>query len=238
MTETKINFDIVMVVISSRGDIYNKLIEIYWLPIIEYIRCNKIPIKIILLFGKDQKVNDLPIPSENIFISDVNDSVVPGILFKTVQCFNDIENKYNYKHIIRTNLSSFFIIDNLLEIQKSLDNSGIYAGVLGEYNGGRGHFCSGACFWITKDVLNTLIHSDLKSVQHLNDDVAISIVLKQYDRKCMPRYPITSDKDIENKELLIHQIIKNNHYHIRIKNERNRNLYIKYFKCFYDLLYK
>lgn len=236
MTETKINFDIVMTVIASRGDIYNKLIEIYWLPIIEYIRCNKIPIKIILLFGKDQKVNDLPIPSENIFISDVNDSLVPGILFKTVQCFNDIENKYNYKHIIRTNLSSFFIIDNLLEIQKSLDNSGIYAGVIGEVDGNQ--FCSGACIWITKDVLNTLIHSDLKSVKHLPDDVAISMVLKQYDKKCMPRYALTSNKDIENKELLIHQIIKNNHYHIRIKNARNRNLDIEYFKCFYDVLYK
>ena len=92
MTETKINFDIVIVVISSRGDIYNKLIEIYWLPIIEYIRCNKIPIKIILLFGKDQKVNDLPIPSENIFISDAAQSLGTKFKGKSICDFADFTN--------------------------------------------------------------------------------------------------------------------------------------------------
>lgn len=234
--DNKKKVNIVMVVISSCSPIYNKLIEVYWLPLINYIRCNEIPIKIILLFGKDQKINDLSIPSENIFISDVNDSLVPGILFKTIQCFVDVENKYNYKHIIRTNLSSFFIIHNLLEIQKRLDNSRIYAGVIGDHHGI--NFCSGACFWITKDVLKTLVHSDIKKVQNLPDDVAISILLKQYDKKYMPRYDITTNKDIENKKLLIYQIINDNHYHIRIKNERNRNLDIKYFKCFYDILYK
>ena len=168
----KTNFDLVLVVISSRGPIYDQFMNIYWIPLMEYIRMNGIPIKIILLFGKNQKWDDLSIPSENLFVSEANDSLVPGILYKTVECFKDIETKYNYKHVIRTNLSSFFIIDNLLKIQKRMGNSGICAGFIGYYD--KNQFCSGAGIWLTQDVLDTLIKMDLKSVETLPDDVAIS----------------------------------------------------------------
>lgn len=232
----KTNFDLVLVVISSRGPIYDQFMNIYWIPLMEYIRMNGIPIKIILLFGKNQKWDDLSIPSENLFVSEANDSLVPGILYKTVECFKDIETKYNYKHVIRTNLSSFFIIDNLLKIQKRMGNSGICAGFIGYYD--KNQFCSGAGIWLTQDVLDTLIKMDLKSVETLPDDVAISNILKQYEKKNMPRYDLIANINVENKKQLIQQIVNSNHYHIRIKNGRNRNLDIEYFKSFYDLLYK
>ena len=54
----------------------------------------------------------------------------------------------------------------------------------------------------------------------------------------MPRYDLIANINVENKKQLIQQIVNSNHYHIRIKNGRNRNLDIEYFKSFYDLLYK
>lgn len=110
------------------------------------------------------------------------------------------------------------------------------AGFIGYYD--KNQFCSGAGIWLTQDVLDTLIKMDLKSVETLPDDVAISNILKQYEKKNMPRYDLIANINVENKKQLIQQIVNSNHYHIRIKNGRNRNLDIEYFKSFYDLLYK
>jgi len=53
------------------------------------------------------------------------DNLIPGILRKTIMAFEYINN--NYKHIVRTNLSSFLIIDNLLESSNELRNDNLIA---------------------------------------------------------------------------------------------------------------
>ena len=58
--------------------------------------------------------------------------------------------------------------------------------------------------------------------------------------KPLPRFNITDNKSIKNnqKQILLQNIIKNNNYHIRIKNTKNRMIDIDYIKYFTNQLYK
>lgn len=102
----------IMLVIASRGEIYDYFIKYYWVPFIEYVNKTKniYELKIILLYGNSD-ISDLSIPEENMLqFTDIEDNLIPGCLLKTIKAFEYIKNNYEYKKIIRTNLSSFFYI--------------------------------------------------------------------------------------------------------------------------------
>ena len=57
------------------------------------------------------------------------------------------------------------------------------------------------------------------------------------NKQPLPRYNIVDNNNVENKKELLENIIKSNHFHIRIKNENNRNLDIEYMQEFTNILY-
>ena len=98
---------------------------------------------------------DLESDDENIFYGTKPDSLIPGIYDKTLECFEHIESSYHYKYILRANVSSFFIIDQLLKCSQSLPESNVYAGVIGKNL--RISFCSGSGYWMSPDIVKQLI---------------------------------------------------------------------------------
>ena len=226
--------DIIMVVIASRGKIYDDLITNYWIPFIKFINKNKLRIKIFLLFSKNSKIDDLEIIKSNLLICNNNESLIPGILEKTIHAFRVINNNYEFKYIIRTNLSTFFIVKNLLKLSSTLKTTHLYAGVIGKY--GSINFCSGACFWVSKDIVEYCIENQTVLNYTLPDDVAIGKLLEKFELMPFPRFDITNNINIKDKEALLEKLIKKNYYNIRIKNI-NRAIDILYFKKFTNILY-
>jgi len=231
-----INKDIVMLVIASRSDIYDQMINKYWCYLIKYIKENNYSIKIYLLFGNNVKTDDLNLNDDDKLILTTPESYMPGILIKTIESFKIINNLYDYKHIIRTNLSSFFIVENILKISENLNDNNIYAGVNGIQPAQNIPFVSGSGFWLSRDIVNIILNNKNKLNKNLVDDVSIGDLLSNINKSKLDRYDLTNGIEIFDKKKLIEDIIEKEHYHIRI-NSINKNLDIKYMNSFTEILY-
>ena len=234
-----INKDIVMLVIASRSDIYDQMINKYWCYLIKYIKENNYSIKIYLLFGNNVKTEDLNLNDDDKLILNTPESYMPGILIKTIESFKIINNLYDYKHIIRTNLSSFFIVNNILKISAKLNDNNIYTGIEAthtQYNK-KIIFISGAGYWLSRDNINYILNNKNNLNINLIDDVSIGDLLSNINKSKLDRYDLTNGIEISDKKKLLEDIIKKEHYHIRI-NSINKNLDINYINSFTEILYK
>ena len=230
-----------VIVIASRDDIYDQLINVYWIPLIQLVNryySERLIIK--LIFGNDSKVDDLKIISNNIIISDTPETYIPGILQKTVHAFK-IVAKQDCDYVLRTNLSSFFILDNLLKWIDDLPITNLYSGVIGNVDYISSPYASGAAFILSKDVLDYFINNidNLKVDKPYHDDILIGDLLSN-------RYPPTSAKRLIIETLRtynegnINSMIPTikSHYHIRIKNTFDRNIDVKIFQHLMNIFYK
>ena len=233
-----INKDIVMLVIASRSDIYDQMINKYWCYLIKYIKENNYSIKIYLLFGNNVKTDDLNLNDDDKLILNTPESYMPGILIKTIESFKIINNLYDYKHIIRTNLSSFFIVNNILKISAKLNDNNIYTGIEGTHiqDNKKIIFISGAGYWLSRDNINYILNNENNLNINLIDDVSIGDLLSNINKSKLDRYDLTNGIEILDNKNLLKNIIKKEHYHIRI-NSINKNLDIKYMNSFTEILY-
>ncbi len=230
-----INTNIIMLVIASRGYGYDKMINNYWSKMINYIKRNKLTtIKIFLIFGNNVETSDLNLSEDDKLILNTPETYIPGILDKTISAFTIINNSYNYKHIIRTNLSSFYILDNVIRISNELEDTNVYTGVNGVCENIT--FISGAAIWLSRDNIQYIIDNQSSLDKKLIDDVAIGKLLINHKKGILNRYHITGI-EIQDKITLLNDIINNNHYHIRIKSYINDDIDINYMNKFTEIMY-
>lgn len=151
-----------------------------------------------------------------------NDSLIPGILIKTKKALDYINSKYSYDYVIRTNLSSFWILNNLFKINFQNDN--LCCGYL-PFN----TFISGTGIIMSNDVSKRIAPLINVNTKH-QDDVYISQVLNQSS------YSI---QNIENTGYKIKILVDgdnvipdntNDILYYRIKNISDRNIDIELFK--------
>tara|TARA_Y100000589_G_C27177045_1_gene639198 strand:- start:696 stop:2087 length:1392 start_codon:yes stop_codon:yes gene_type:complete len=212
--------DIVLLVIASKSDFYNKLILNHWIRYINYVEDKYENVKIYLIFGKNTNIDDFNIIRENILLLNEEECLIPGIFNKTIKAFDKINLSYDYKYIFRTNLSSFIRIDMLLE--KINYVSGIY-GVIGNYNGI--NFVSGAGMLLSKENINYILSNKNKINDLLPDDVALSSLFKINLNEENIRYDFINDTNILPDNI-------NDFYHFRIKNKNRDNDLIIFNKLF------
>jgi hypothetical protein len=207
--------DIILLVIASRSEFYDKLILNHWVRYIKYVENKYNNVKIYLIFGKNNydinnNFNDI---RENILLLDTEESLIPGIFNKTIKAFEKINLSYDYKYIFRTNLSSFIRIDLLLDKLKNI--SSIY-GVISNYNGI--NFISGAGMLLTKNNIDFILLNQNKINKNLPDDVALSSIFNITNN-------ISNNNlryDFINNDINININI-DNFYHFRIKNKNRDN---------------
>ena len=237
MTE-KIKKDIIMLVIASKNNIYNQFINEYWCHFINYVKTNhNDKIKIYLIFGNNVETSDLNLKDDDKLILNCEESFKPGILKKTIESFKIINDLYEYKHILRTNLSSFFIIENLIKLSDRIKDNNIFAGVIYNHK-----FINGAGMWFSKDIINILLQNENELDFKIIDDVSIGHLLlakKKIKATALPRYTLFDKKVFKGlkPEEVLKKILKENHYHVRIKHDKDRNNDIKYMKGLTKLLY-
>jgi hypothetical protein len=155
------------------------------------------------------------------------ESIIPGIYNKTIQAIEYINKTHNYDFIMRTNISSFLHIDNILLHLNKVEKTN-YAGGPGVDN-----FISGTGIFMSRDVGNILVEN--QSIEQMHDDVLISKILHSNGILL---------KTMRNKW---HQFISNNfNEHInfsnetlifRIKNIANREIDVLYFKLLLNKIY-
>ena len=241
----KKNVDIIIGVIASRGNLYDNLVKEYWQHIINYANKNyNGKIKIYLMYGKEFDKNYFNYLNEkDLFVCNYKDSLRPGILKKTVDFMKYIDENYNCKQLFRTNLSSFLVLDNMLEVFKALDISNNYAGPyvdmkyivknhpLQKYVN---YFISGSGIWFSKDIVKYILFNKNSINYNIHDDVEIAKILENKTKGLsLLRLDILKEKswisgektiylnkksDLNNiffKSILI--INKGKYYHIRIK---------------------
>jgi hypothetical protein len=117
-------------------------------------------------FKNDLEV-DIIEEEDHIFMKG-NESIIPGILVKTKLALEYINNKYNYDYVIRTNLSSFWDLNNLLIFKNYLPRENLCCGYL-TFN----LFISGTGIILSYNVskkITSLINENI--IEH--DDVYIS----------------------------------------------------------------
>jgi hypothetical protein len=196
------------------------------------IKNNNLSIKVFLLFG--QTLSNIVINNDDIIVANTGEGFIPQILQKTIFAFEYINENYDFKHLIRTNLSSFFITDKLLEESNKIPDNNIYTGFKMSH---AGDFVTGCCFWLSKDVLEYLIKHKNNLNYSYNDDVVIGNFLSPlYYKDYITIFNMVGNEDysiLNNYDEIIIQ--KYNTYHIRINSENRYNdailmeLFFKYY---------
>ena len=153
-----------------------------------------------------------------------NDSIIPGILTKTKKALDYINSKYSYDYVIRTNLSSFWDLNNLLKFKSSIINETVCYGHL-PFNS----FISGTGIILSNDIskkITPLISVDTQE----HDDIYISRLLNQcrYSIQNMEKIGFTIKYLCDNNNNVIPDNTNNILYY-RIKNA-DRNIDIDMFK--------
>lgn len=228
----------IILVIASRSDIYDKFINVYWKHFIKYTNKNHSNIKIFLIFGKDTKIDDLEELKDNIIITPY-DETYRNILEKTLYCFDLCLQKYDFDFLFRTNLSSFIVLNNFINIINNIPKNNYAGGVIN--NGGKFNFICGAGMLFSKDVIKNLIDNRKDIINEVVDDVDLGkYMFNKIPYTSLPRYDIIHYFYLLSNNKLINilkDILTYNFYHIRLKNY-NREVDIQIAKFLTENIYK
>jgi len=116
--------------------------------------------------------NDQIIEDKNFLYINGSESFIPGIYQKSIRAIEYINNKYSYDYVIRTNLSTFWHMQNLFKLLDIKPKQRFAAGYA--FQG----FISGTGIIMSRDVGN-LVTSTPNS-NYIGDDLAISQTIQAH----------------------------------------------------------
>ncbi len=241
-----------IIVIASRGEIYDKLI-MNWINIISYVNKNYSHVKIYLIFGKNSNTDIVDDISDNILITEYDETVYPGIIQKTMFTLKEL-TKNNFDFIIRTNLSSYVSIKNIdkyisnldddiknklvLSYPRYIDRKWPFTNkeLLNEINNFNEKFnkklfrCpSGAFFMISKDVAIDMIeiynkkYKNSDIISKVNDDDIVGLLLKEYEYTNAVRINISTQPKLDESFKNSINNCLNRKFHYHFRCKNNNN---------------
>jgi hypothetical protein len=151
-----------------------------------------------------------------------------NIGYKTIEMFKYSLENYDYDFIFRTNSSSYIRIDKLNEYLLDKQKSNFCSAIIGTHKGDI-KFLSGAGYFLSRDVVEYVVENSHNWNHDYIDDVALSIILKNYDFIPSKRYDLhEGNYFLINEDLSIH-----NNFHFRCKCN-NRENDMKIFNKLYE----
>lgn len=210
-------------VMASRNKAYNTpfddFYKNYWIPVIKFTNKNYSQrIKIFLTFPISTTLDDLDVADiiDNIIVTDIEDTTRPGISLRFINVLERlIPAMEDTDFVLKTNASSFWIIDRLLAENEKLPTTHLYKGMIAYHN--NRPFVSGAGILMSKDIALYITKNTDKICFEEYDDLDFSrlILEKGTELKNGTRYDfrhnLTYDQNLNN-------ILRANFYHIRLKN--------------------
>lgn len=235
-------YELVVLVISSNDlAIYAKIRSIT----ASYLRLFSTRVK--FFFVEYNNINqDIIEKGDYIYIKG-NETGADGIYYKTVKAIEYINKTYQYEYLLRSNVSTFLNIYNIIELLSSLPKT--------NFAGGHVLNCcyefpwlGGLCMVFSKDVTDILVnHTKFDHDLHKHDDVIISLVLLENN---IPLKPIMSNMSENNVNTYFIVVFENGYLQdqfipvsqnilcYRIKNFSNRDIFdIQYHKHLLKLVY-
>lgn len=157
--------------------------------------------------------------------------ITPGMYIKTINAMRYINDNYEYDFIIRTNLSSFWNLNNVLSLKTYLP----YENFCGGYISLNPYFLSGTCLILSKDVCINL--SKKLIIVNQFEDVYISKLLCELGYTLTQIYQYKSHHLINNTGCINNYIIDiPSTLYFRVKNS-DRNNDIQLFDSLYNTIY-
>jgi len=214
---------IVLILASNNLPIYNTFRNI-WLQYLDLFS----DIKVFFVYGN----TSIASTTNDLIYTDIEEVYWPGMIQKTIKALEYIDKNYEYEYLLRTNLSTFWDFELLLNRLKSLPDRQCITGTFRRctYKGIKSpEYVSGVNLILTRDLIQDIIYDkNLIISKDLPEDWSIS----QYfiDRGIFPKPSIPGaihfmEKfTIKNRDEILKeiQLAKNmQHDHFRIKN-RNR----------------
>lgn len=219
-------YDLIIVVIANHVPLYDYFYTVWR----RYDRVNP-NIKVFYVYGLDPRsARPTQTGTDNIEDSIITtnslEGFIPGILQKTIQAIEKIEKDYDYKYLLRTNLSSFFRLHKLHEYIMKLPATRLYEGFAGRSNDGI-DFVSGAGIILSRDVVRLLIAEKYRLNYMIIDDVAIGLFMRTFGiplRATYNRYDLVGAKRLRLSEDII-RILP--HFHFRVRSPKKREIFDK-----------
>jgi hypothetical protein len=174
------------------------------------------------------------------------ESFIPGILEKTLAAMDFCLANISFDYLVRTNLSSFWDLNRLLEVFDTLPRSKCVSAITGRYREacatGRKEygtlFPSGSGCIFSKDVIQTL-HLHCASIgKEVPDDVALGYFLHNHGISIMEgiRYEQYDTSSLTMADVVA-VVNTQRHYHYRVKGaDRSRDNRV--FQYLHDEIYK
>lgn len=141
----------------------------------------------------------------NLIKSKCKDSLIPGIYHKTLLSLKQIQDKYDF--YIRTNLSTFINLDNLIyQIEKIKKEEYIYTGKIGYIteNNLNLKYASGMSMVLNNNIVNLLLKYGFHKKYYdskLHDDLVIGQVLKDEFRDVINSFGIEWRYDLTDRSI-------------------------------------
>ena len=203
--------------------IYKKMKEISTI----YFDLFKDHIKYFYIEYKEQDENIIE-TYNHLYVKGV-EKYIPGVYNKTVNAIKYINENYDYDFILRTNVSSFIDVNNLLNLLYILPKNNFYGGTDIFPS-----FISGCCVILSRDVGN-LLEIDNDTLFMNEDDLMGHKLIKNNIQMC--KLPLISVHIIDNlydSNKICHN---DSILYYRVKNIDDREIDVLYHKCLLQKIY-
>jgi hypothetical protein len=146
---------------------------------------------------------DLKVVDDHYLYVRGHDSIIPGIFDKTLKALQYIDRNYSYDLVIRTNLSTFWDLNQVFEWKEKSPRAFPYAGGYPVCDG----FISGTGIFLSQEAVAVLLGPSWianKERRNVHDDVLITRILKSAGMGVQPikgyRYQYLIDGDVRATE--------------------------------------
>lgn len=233
---TKPSYLAVILVLASKGELYDKF-RYYW----SLMDKMELGIKVHYVYGDS---NTSPQPGDLVY--NIPETYYPGMLHKSLKAIEYVNDTYNYQYIIRTNLSTFWDLPQLLKRLFNMLNENMLAGSLRRcYHNNQyyDYYLNGTNQVYSKDLVEKIVEAipTLWNMGDLPEDLVISRYCLQELKiprsgtgaiKIMEDYSTVDDSAVE--DIMLARKIGVDNY--RIKNS-DRNVDIEIFKLLLEIIY-
>ena len=195
-----------------------------------------IQIKYFFIENRQMVDNNVIEDNDYLYING-SESFIPGIYQKSIKAIEYINSKYSYDFVIRTNLSTFWHMENLFNLLDSKPKERFAAGYA--FQG----FISGTGIIMSRDVGNMV--TSTPNSNYIGDDLAISQTIQSHginlyditEYKWGFLIPITDNLPSNCRYLSIDENNFSDILNFRIKNGGDRSTDIYYFNVLLKKLY-
>jgi len=183
-----------------------------------------------MLYGSD---TDFDRQEHDLIFDDIEENYYPGMITKTMRGMEYIENNYDYDFLLRTNISTFWDFETLLNRLDREPKENCFTGTLRTcvyIDRKSPNYVSGVDLLLSRDLVQEMVRNQKEVIsENLPEDWALSQFF--IDRNMKPRasnpraihfmeHFTHFDRDLVLKE--IESARQQNHDHFRIKSRKHR----------------